>query len=86
MKKRVLLRSFVKVKWCQQKVVHFMRLLVAPVIHYMLKNRSLSQDFGFVYIKHEWFRCLSRYGKRVEDFEILRIWKNVASHAYGPVQ
>ncbi len=82
----VLLQSFVKVKWCQQKVVHFMRLLVAPVIHCMSKNRSLSQDFGFVYIKHEWFRCLSRYGKRGEDFEILRIWKNVASHAYGPVQ
>lgn len=53
-----------------------MRLLVAPVIHCMSKNRSLNQDFGFVYIKQEWFRCLSRYGKRGEDFEILRILKN----------
>lgn len=40
----------------------FMRLLVAPVIHYMSKNRSLSQDFGFVYISLNLLNAQSNVG------------------------
>lgn len=40
----------------------FMRLLVAPVIHCMSKNRSLSQDFGFVYISLNLLNAQSNAG------------------------
>lgn len=42
-------------KYLLLKALHFMRLLINSVIHYTSKNRDLSSDFGFVYIKRE--RC-----------------------------
>ncbi|KEK22700.1 hypothetical protein BAGA_16400 [Bacillus gaemokensis] len=50
------MQSFFKIKLFQEKVVHFMRLLIAHVMHHTSKKRSLEPDFAFVYIMHEWFR------------------------------
>ncbi|OUB46343.1 transposase [Bacillus thuringiensis serovar argentinensis] len=63
-----------------------MQSLVHVVIHCTSKKRSLVvANSVYVYIGHEWFRCLLKYVKHEEDFEIQRIWQNVSLHVYDPV-
>lgn len=63
-----------------------MRLLINSVIHHTSKKRNLGSDFVFVYTKHERLPFLLSFVKRDEDFEILRIWQNVALYVYGPIR
>lgn len=60
-----------------------MQLLIIFVIPCMSKNRRLVSNCGFFYIKREQFQGFSRFAKHDEDFEVLQIWQNVASHVYG---